>query len=114
MGFTKKEYEFLVKIGLGPENLGGYINGAWRATRLVVSSVNPRLVVSSMNPSNNQVFWFWLNFFFFHCLMGWIFFCLSIDLVLVFVKPDPPRKTRTYSTCPAIPEPAWVLLILLG
>jgi hypothetical protein len=41
MGFVKKEYEFLVEIGLGLENLGGYVNGAWKATGLVVSSVNP-------------------------------------------------------------------------
>ncbi|KAE7998431.1 hypothetical protein FH972_002976 [Carpinus fangiana] len=45
MGFAKKEYEFLAEIGLGPENLGGYVNGAWKATGSVVSSVNP---------SNNQ------------------------------------------------------------
>ncbi|XP_059433262.1 aldehyde dehydrogenase family 7 member A1 [Corylus avellana] len=45
MGFAKKEYEFLAEIGLGPENLGGYVSGAWKATGSVVSSVNP---------SNNQ------------------------------------------------------------
>lgn len=51
MGFAKKEYEFLAEIGLGPENLGAYVNGAWKATGSVVSSVNP---------SNNQVFGFGL------------------------------------------------------
>ena len=60
MGFAKKEYQFLAEIGLGPENLGGYVNGAWKATGSVVSSVNP---------SNNQVFWFWLTQFCFHCLI---------------------------------------------
>jgi hypothetical protein len=53
MGFAKKEHEFLAEIGLGPENLGGYVNGAWKATGPVVSSVNP---------SNNQVFGFGLLF----------------------------------------------------
>lgn len=46
MGFSKKEYEFLAEIGLGPDNLGGYVNGEWKATGSVISSVNP---------SNNQV-----------------------------------------------------------
>nr|XP_023884420.1 aldehyde dehydrogenase family 7 member A1 [Quercus suber]XP_023884421.1 aldehyde dehydrogenase family 7 member A1 [Quercus suber] len=45
MGFTKKEYEFLGEIGVGPDNLGGYVDGKWKATGPVVSSVNP---------SNNQ------------------------------------------------------------
>ena len=62
MGFTKKEYEFLGEIGVGLDNLGGYVDGKWKATGPVVSSVNP---------SNNQV-WFCLthqileNFFIFH------------------------------------------------
>lgn len=56
MGFAKKEYEFLAEIGLGPDNLGGYVNGAWKATGSVVSSVNP---------SNNQVFGFGLLFLLF-------------------------------------------------
>ena len=47
MGFTKKEYEFLAEIGVGPENLGGYVNGKWKASGPVISTVNP---------SNNQVF----------------------------------------------------------
>lgn len=46
MGFAKKEYEFLSKIGLGPENPGGFINGKWKASGPVISTVNP---------SNNQV-----------------------------------------------------------
>ncbi|XP_041005395.1 aldehyde dehydrogenase family 7 member A1 [Juglans microcarpa x Juglans regia] len=41
MGFSKKEYEFLAEIGLGPDNLGGYVNGEWKATGSVISSVNP-------------------------------------------------------------------------
>uniref|UniRef100_A0A2N9HDG0 aldehyde dehydrogenase (NAD(+)) n=1 Tax=Fagus sylvatica TaxID=28930 RepID=A0A2N9HDG0_FAGSY len=45
MGFTKKEYEFLAEIGVGPENLGGYVNGKWKASGPVISTVNP---------SNNQ------------------------------------------------------------
>ncbi|KAF5481700.1 hypothetical protein F2P56_002334, partial [Juglans regia] len=46
MGFSKKEYEFLAEIGLGPDNIGGYVNGEWKATGSVISSVNP---------SNNQM-----------------------------------------------------------
>lgn len=45
MGFAK-EYEFLTEIGLGPRNLGGYVNGSWKARGPVVSTVNP---------ANNQV-----------------------------------------------------------
>ncbi|BBH08207.1 aldehyde dehydrogenase 7B4 [Prunus dulcis] len=45
MGFAKKEYEFLSEIGLGPENPGGFINGNWKASGPVISTVNP---------SNNQ------------------------------------------------------------
>ncbi|BFG39591.1 hypothetical protein CerSpe_258650 [Prunus speciosa] len=45
MGFAKKEYEFLSEIGLGPENPGGFINGKWKASGPVISTVNP---------SNNQ------------------------------------------------------------
>lgn len=46
MSFAKKEYEFLSEIGLGPRNLGGYVNGKWKAT-------GP--VISTLNPANNQV-----------------------------------------------------------
>lgn len=46
MGSNKIEYGFLKEIGLGSENLGGYINGKWKASGPVISTVNP---------SNNQV-----------------------------------------------------------
>lgn len=52
MSFGKKEYEFLSEIGIGPRNYGCYINGAWRGSGPVVSSVNP---------ANNQVFLFILD-----------------------------------------------------
>lgn len=45
MGFQKKEHEFLKEIGLGSENLGGYVNGEWKASGPIISTVNP---------SNNQ------------------------------------------------------------
>ncbi|KAM1605706.1 hypothetical protein TB2_026187 [Malus domestica] len=45
MGFSKKEHEFLSAIGLAPENLGGFINGNWKASGPVISTVTP---------SNNQ------------------------------------------------------------
>ncbi|PON54310.1 Succinylglutamate-semialdehyde dehydrogenase [Trema orientale] len=45
MGFERKEYEFLNEIGLGSENLGGYVNGKWRASGPLSTTVNP---------SNNQ------------------------------------------------------------
>ncbi|RXI06186.1 hypothetical protein DVH24_018228 [Malus domestica] len=45
MGFAKKEHEFLSAIGLAPENLGGFINGNWKASGPVISTVTP---------SNNQ------------------------------------------------------------
>ncbi|CAK9179864.1 unnamed protein product [Ilex paraguariensis] len=41
MSFSKKEYEFLKEIGIGPRNLGCYVNGAWKGSGPVVSSVNP-------------------------------------------------------------------------
>ncbi|KAK4773987.1 hypothetical protein SAY87_029006 [Trapa incisa] len=40
MGLAR-EYEFLTEIGLGPRNVGGYINGVWKACGPVVSTVNP-------------------------------------------------------------------------
>ncbi|THG05832.1 hypothetical protein TEA_009009 [Camellia sinensis var. sinensis] len=46
MSFSKKEYEFLKEIGVGPNNLGCYVNGAWKASGPVVTSINP---------ANNQV-----------------------------------------------------------
>lgn len=46
MGSNNREYGFLKEIGLGSENLGGYINGMWKASGPVISTVNP---------SNNQV-----------------------------------------------------------
>ncbi|PON65997.1 Succinylglutamate-semialdehyde dehydrogenase [Parasponia andersonii] len=45
MGFERKEYEFLNEIGLGSENLGGYVNGKWKASGPSTTTVNP---------SNNQ------------------------------------------------------------
>ncbi|KAI7985146.1 Aldehyde dehydrogenase family 7 member B4 [Camellia lanceoleosa] len=41
MSFSKKEYEFLKEIGVGPNNLGCYVNGAWKASGPVVTSINP-------------------------------------------------------------------------
>ncbi|KAK6911847.1 Aldehyde dehydrogenase domain [Dillenia turbinata] len=46
MSFVKKDYEFLKEIGVGPNNLGSYVNGSWKGS-------GP--VVSSLNPANNQV-----------------------------------------------------------
>ncbi|KAL7113998.1 hypothetical protein ACP275_04G094100 [Erythranthe tilingii] len=41
MSFGRKDYEFLKEIGLGPQNLGCYVNGVWLGNGPVVSSVNP-------------------------------------------------------------------------
>ncbi|GFP88707.1 aldehyde dehydrogenase family 7 member a1 [Phtheirospermum japonicum] len=41
MSFGKKEHGFLKEIGLGPRNLGCYINGVWQGNGPVVSSVSP-------------------------------------------------------------------------
>ncbi|XP_043719410.1 aldehyde dehydrogenase family 7 member A1 [Telopea speciosissima] len=41
MGFARKEYEFLRELGLGPRNPGSYVNGKWKGSGPVVSSVNP-------------------------------------------------------------------------
>ncbi|XP_042488147.1 aldehyde dehydrogenase family 7 member B4-like [Macadamia integrifolia] len=41
MGFARKEYEFLKELGLGPHNPGSYVNGKWKGSGQVVSSVNP-------------------------------------------------------------------------
>ncbi|KAF3439699.1 hypothetical protein FNV43_RR17977 [Rhamnella rubrinervis] len=41
MGSNNIEYGFLKEIGLGSENIGGYINGKWKATGPVISTVNP-------------------------------------------------------------------------
>ncbi|KAM7480626.1 hypothetical protein LguiA_028839 [Lonicera macranthoides] len=41
MGFGKKEYGFLEEIGLGPRNPGCYVNGSWKGSGPLVSSVNP-------------------------------------------------------------------------
>ena len=38
---TEKDYEFLEKIGLAPENPGGFVNGKWKATGPVISTFNP-------------------------------------------------------------------------
>lgn len=41
MTFGNKEYEFLSEIGLSSRNLGCYVDGSWKATGPVVSTVNP-------------------------------------------------------------------------
>ncbi|KAF8401109.1 hypothetical protein HHK36_014413 [Tetracentron sinense] len=41
MGFEKEEHAFLKELGLGPRNPGCYVNGAWKGSGPVVSSVNP-------------------------------------------------------------------------
>ncbi|KAL7140398.1 hypothetical protein ABFS83_09G118100 [Erythranthe nasuta] len=41
MSFGKKEHDFLKEIGLGPRNLGCYVNGVWKGNGPVVSTVNP-------------------------------------------------------------------------
>lgn len=61
MGSNNIEYGFLKEIGLGSENIGGYINGKWKASGPVISTVNP---------SNNQVhllryYWIALSFSFY-------------------------------------------------
>ncbi|KAA3478066.1 aldehyde dehydrogenase family 7 member B4 isoform X2 [Gossypium australe] len=45
MGFSRKEYEFLSEIGLSSGNLGCFVNGTWKGS-------GP--VVSTLNPANNQ------------------------------------------------------------
>ncbi|KVH92900.1 Aldehyde dehydrogenase, conserved site-containing protein [Cynara cardunculus var. scolymus] len=40
MGFSK-EYEFLTEIGIEPKNSGSFVNGTWKGSGSVVSSVNP-------------------------------------------------------------------------
>ncbi|KAJ7979234.1 Aldehyde dehydrogenase [Quillaja saponaria] len=45
MGFEKKEYEFLREIGLDSNNTGSFINGQWKSSGSVITS---------LNPSNNQ------------------------------------------------------------
>lgn len=45
MSFTKIEYEFLKEIEVGPRNMGCYVNGTWKGSGPVATSVNP---------SNNQ------------------------------------------------------------
>ncbi|KAH7857941.1 hypothetical protein Vadar_018113 [Vaccinium darrowii] len=41
MSFANKEYEFLKEIGLGPRNTGCYVNGVWKGSGPVITSVNP-------------------------------------------------------------------------
>ncbi|EPS74245.1 hypothetical protein M569_00512, partial [Genlisea aurea] len=41
MAFGRRDYEFLKEIGLGPRNLGSYINGIWQGSGPVVASENP-------------------------------------------------------------------------
>ena len=73
MGFEKNEYEFLKEIGLGLENLGGYVNGKWRASGPLTSTVNP---------SNNQVSPSSLLIFFF---FGFHFFTLLIIIIIIII-----------------------------
>ncbi|KAK6264290.1 hypothetical protein SCA6_019724 [Theobroma cacao] len=46
MGFARKQYEFLSEIGLSTSNLGCFVNGTWKGSGPVVSTVNP---------ANNQI-----------------------------------------------------------
>ncbi|XP_010064024.2 aldehyde dehydrogenase family 7 member B4 [Eucalyptus grandis] len=41
MSFAKKGYEFLREIGIGPRNLGCYVNGVWKGRGPVVGTANP-------------------------------------------------------------------------
>nr|GLL23255.1 aldehyde dehydrogenase family 7 member B4-like isoform X1 [Ipomoea trifida] len=41
MSFAKREYEFLREVGIGPKNLGCYVNGVWKASGPTVYTVNP-------------------------------------------------------------------------
>ncbi|XP_022715297.1 aldehyde dehydrogenase family 7 member B4 [Durio zibethinus] len=41
MGFSRKEYEFLSEIGLSSSNLGCFVNGTWKGSGPVISTVNP-------------------------------------------------------------------------
>ncbi|PPE02803.1 hypothetical protein GOBAR_DD00172 [Gossypium barbadense] len=41
MGFSRKEYEFLSEIGLSSGNLGCFVNGTWKGSGPVVSTLNP-------------------------------------------------------------------------
>ncbi|CAH9099131.1 unnamed protein product [Cuscuta epithymum] len=41
MSFAKQEYAFLKELGIGPTNLGCYVNGAWKAGGHTISTVNP-------------------------------------------------------------------------
>ncbi|KAJ3705845.1 hypothetical protein LUZ61_009550 [Rhynchospora tenuis] len=45
-GFTKKEHQFLSELGLTPRNPGSFVNGVWKGS-------GP--IVSTLNPTNNQV-----------------------------------------------------------
>ncbi|KAJ3677118.1 hypothetical protein LUZ60_002842 [Juncus effusus] len=45
-GFAKKEHQFLADLGLASRNSGCFVNGSWKGS-------GP--VVTSLNPSNNQV-----------------------------------------------------------
>lgn len=52
MGFAK-EYEFLTEIGIEPRNSGAFVNGVWKGSGSVVSSVNPannKVITSASNP----------------------------------------------------------------
>jgi aldehyde dehydrogenase family 7 member A1 len=47
--FTKKEHQFLSELGLTPRNPGSFVNGIWKGSGGVVSS---------LNPTNNQASFF--------------------------------------------------------
>ena len=78
MGFTKKEFEFLGEIGVGPDNLGGYVDGKWKATGPVVSSVNP---------SNNQVLPYSSDFREFYFILFY-FFIINIAYLKKIIGMD--------------------------
>lgn len=41
MGSESTNLDFLKEIGLGSSNIGGFVNGQWKATGSSVTSVNP-------------------------------------------------------------------------
>ena len=49
MGSDKNDYAFLKEIGLDSSNIGGFVDGKWKASGSSVTSVNP---------SNNKVQFF--------------------------------------------------------
>lgn len=64
MGFARKQYEFLSEIGLSTSNLGCFVNGTWKGSGPVVSTVNP---------ANNQV------------LILCLWMCFSCYMILLLI-----------------------------